>query len=56
MLCKECPFFEIQAEPEMPWQMGLAVCKKYNLYTDFIDHRKINRLKCVEVEAEEGET
>ena len=54
MLCKECPHFEIQAEPEMPWHMGLAVCKKHNLITDFLDRRKFNRLKCVE--AEEGET
>ena len=47
MKCIECPHFEVAYEPMMPFDMGLAVCKKYNLETDFADRRKLNRLTFV---------
>ena len=48
MKCKDCPYFKIAYEPMMPFDMGLAVCTKYDLEVDFADRRKINRLVCVE--------
>ena len=50
MKCRECPYFKISYEPMMPFDMGLAVCKKHNLEADFADGRKLNRLTCVDDE------
>ena len=52
MKCRECPYFEIAYEPMMPWDMGLAVCKKHNLECDFSSRRKLNRLTCVDNDEE----
>lgn len=52
MKCRECPYFEVAYEPMMPWDMGLAVCKKHNLEADFSSRRKLNRLTCVECDEE----
>lgn len=46
--CKECEFFKIAYQPMMPFDTGLAVCKKHNLECDFSSQRKLNRLVCVE--------
>ena len=48
MKCKDCKYFKIAYKPMMPFDMGLAVCEKYDLETDFADNRKINRLECIE--------
>ena len=52
MMCKECEHFKT-IKPDMPFQEGIAVCKKHNLITEFFDNRKINRLVCVEGTEEE---
>ena len=51
--CKECEDFKIAYQPMMPFDTGLAVCKKHNLECDFSSQRKLNRLVCVE--EQEGE-
>ena len=53
MLCKDCPHFRITAEPLKDVDFGHAVCEKFNLITDFLDHRKFKRLECVEPPKEE---
>lgn len=47
--CKNCDHFHILFEP-LPYHYdaGLAECKKHNLVVDFYNHRKLNKLKCVE--------
>ena len=55
MKCKECPHFKIAYQPMMPWDTGLAVCKKHNLECDFSSQRKLNSLVCVE-KAKEADT
>ena len=50
MKCKECPFFRIAYKPNMPWDMGLAICDKHNLEADYTSERKLNRLECIEEE------
>ncbi len=47
-LCKECKFFCITEKPMMPFERGKASCSKYGLFIEFLNMRKINRLKCVE--------
>ena len=54
MKCKDCEHFEIGYPPMMPYDSGLAVCKKHNLVCDYTSNRKLNSLTCVE-EAEKGE-
>lgn len=54
MKCTDCEHFEIGYPPMMPYDSGLAVCKKHNLVCDYTSKRKLNSLTCVE-EAEEGE-
>lgn len=48
MKCKDCEHFEIGYPPMMPYDSGLAVCKKHNLVCDYTSNRKLNRLTCVE--------
>lgn len=50
MLCKDCEHFHIDYEPIKDVDFGRASCDKYDLITDFLDHRKFNRLTCVEEE------
>lgn len=45
MKCKDCPHFKVAAEP-FGYEWGLARCMKYDLVTDFKNHRKLNRLTC----------
>ena len=52
MMCKDCPYFEIQMEPMKDVDFGLARCKKYDLVTEFLDHRKFRWLRCVEEDGE----
>lgn len=52
MKCKDCSYFKIAYEPMMPFDMGLAICTKYNLEVDFPSKRKINRLVCVKSDVE----
>lgn len=51
-LCKDCPHFHIDYEPIKGVDFGRASCDKYDLITDFLDHRKFKRLTCVEYEKE----
>ncbi len=48
MRCLNCEHFKIAYQPMMPWDMGLAECKKHDLECDFSSKRKLNRLVCVE--------
>ena len=54
MKCIDCPHFQIAYEPIKAdkgyWDFGRAVCKKYDLVTDFANHGKLKRLECVEVD------
>ena len=56
MKCVDCPYFEIKYEPlgrgKDLWDFGQAACSKYDLVVDFADHKKINRLVCVNDMAE----
>ena len=50
--CWECPHFKILYEPlhgigEL-YDSGRAKCKKHDLIVDFLDHRKLKKLECVE--------
>ena len=51
MICKDCEHFKILYEPlRTPgklWDLGRAVCKKHNLVTDFANHGKLKKLKCI---------
>ena len=46
--CKDCPHFHIDYEPIKGVDFGRASCSKYDLITDFLDHRKFERLICIE--------
>lgn len=52
MLCKDCPHFKIAYEPIKAekgyWDLGRAFCDRYELVTDFANHGKLNKIKCVE--------
>ena len=50
MLCKDCPHFKIIMEPVKDVDFGRAECKKHNLVTEFLDHRKFKWLSCIEKE------
>lgn len=54
MNCKDCEYFKVAYNPMMPYDMGLAVCEKYNLECDFSSERKLNRLTCIEKMSEEN--
>ena len=46
--CIDCPHFKITQEPIKGWDWGRAVCKKYDLVTDFVTRRNLKALVCVE--------
>lgn len=54
MKCKDCEHFKIEYEPYKSggvcWDTGLARCMKHDLVTDFITHKKFEKLECVEDE------
>lgn len=54
MKCVDCPYFKIAYEPikadKSYWDLGRAVCEKHDCVTDFVNHGKLKRLKCVEEE------
>lgn len=50
MTCKECEHFKILYEPIKHFDRGRAVCEKNDLIKDFMSHRELDRLKCVEEE------
>lgn len=52
MLCKDCQHFEIQMEPMKDVDFGLARCKKHNLVTEFLNHKKFDWLECAEEDEE----
>ena len=51
MMCKDCEYFRIVAEPIKTdggvLDMGMAYCEKYHMVCDFTDRRKLNKLECV---------
>lgn len=47
-LCKNCEYFNILYEPMKDVDFGKAECKKHNLITDFLDHKKFGWLSCIE--------
>lgn len=55
MLCKDCEHFQILCEPMKGVDFGHAVCKKHNLTTDFLSHKKFEWLKCIEDDTEEDD-
>ena len=52
MKCKDCEYFRVMYEPLRDdngyMDLGRAECKKHNLIVDFLTHRKLNRLDCIE--------
>lgn len=48
MLCKDCQYFKILQEPIRHFDGGIAICEKYNLSVDFMNHGKFKWLSCVE--------
>jgi len=55
MLCKDCEHFHILCETWKDVDSGRAECKKYNLVTDFLNHRKFRWLSCIDEERKENE-
>ena len=57
MSCDECEYFKILYEPLRTkgelWDLGRAICEKYNLVTDFANHGKFKRLECPDKEVKE---
>lgn len=49
--CYNCKHFHIRQEPlrgkEGLYDLGLAECTKHNLITDFMNHGKLRKLKCI---------
>ena len=45
MKCKECKHLKVLYEP-FGYEWGRAKCERYDLITDFADHRKLNRITC----------
>ena len=49
-LCKDCQYFKISYEPQRIGgqlvDFGQARCDKYNLVTDFVTHKKFEKLTC----------
>ena len=56
MKCVDCPYFKISYGPIKAdggyWDLGRAVCIKYDLVADFTDQRNLKRLECVKKEDE----
>ena len=48
MKCKDCEHFHICYEPAKGVDTGLAECRKHGLVVDFLTHKKLERLECVE--------
>lgn len=48
MNCKDCEHFHIRYEPVKGVDTGLAECRKHDLVVDFLNHKKLERLECVE--------
>ena len=48
MDCIECEHFKIISKPIEGFHEGQAVCRKNNLIVEFLNHRTLNRLKCVD--------
>ena len=50
MNCEKCEHFKILYEPlkskGVLYDLGRAICKKYDLVTDFCNHGKFKRLQC----------
>jgi len=45
-LCKDCEEFKIISVP-YGYEWGQAICKKYNLITDYKTKRKFKTLYCI---------
>lgn len=48
MRCKDCEHFHICYEPIKGSDTGMAECRKHDLVVDFLSHKKLERLECVE--------
>ena len=48
MKCKDCEHFHICYEPVKGVDTGMAECRKHDLVVDFLNHKKLERLECVE--------
>ena len=46
--CKDCEAFHIMCEPIKGFDSGQAECRKFGLITEFLDHRKLDRMECIE--------
>lgn len=51
--CYNCKHFHINYEPMKHVDLGRASCDKHNLIVDFLSHRQLKRLTCVEDGKEE---
>ena len=43
MKCIECKYFRVLHDP-FGYEWGEAKCERYNLYTEYRDKRKLNKL------------
>lgn len=44
--CKDCKYFKILYKPIRGFDWGKACCTRYDLFTDFANQSKLNRLEC----------
>ena len=50
MRCRECAHFKILYKP-YGYEWGTAKCEKYNLYADYKNKQKLDRLTCEQARA-----
>lgn len=59
MKCWGCEYFKIIQEPlrcgKDIYDLGRAECTNFDLVVDFINHRKLKRLECIDETMEERE-
>lgn len=48
MKCEKCKHFRVIYEPIKHFDSGRAVCDKHNLIKDFMTHKELKRLECME--------
>lgn len=52
MKCWDCEYFKITQEPlrcgKDIYDLGRAECTNFDLVVDFINHRKLKRLECID--------
>ncbi len=52
--CSTCKHFHIRVKPNMPWDTGIAECRKHSVVCDITSTQHIKRLECVEDDRDDG--